>query len=49
VESYNLKAARQSFQLQDVWTGETMTIDDTHTFALPEEGVAFMKFSRLDE
>jgi len=43
-ESYNLTAARQDFQLTDIWSGETITIKDKHTFALGAEGVAFFKF-----
>jgi alpha-galactosidase len=42
--SYNLTAARQSFQLKDVWSGATITIEDKHTFDLPAEGVAFLRF-----
>jgi len=43
-ESYNLMPARQDFQLKDVWSDETITIKDKHTFTLPEEGVAFFSF-----
>jgi len=43
-ESYNLTAARQSFRLIDIWSGETITIEDKHTFFLPAEGVEFFKF-----
>jgi len=43
-ESYNLTAAKQNFQLKDIWTGKTITIQDKHTFSLPVEGVAFLKF-----
>lgn len=43
-ESYNLMPAGQDFQLKDVWSGETITIKDKHTFTLPEEGVTFFKF-----
>ncbi|MFC1762559.1 glycoside hydrolase family 27 protein [Planctomycetota bacterium] len=42
--SYNLTAARQRFQLKDIWSHETITIEDKHTFTLPAEGVAFLKF-----
>ncbi len=44
-ESYKLTPARRPVQLQDVWSGgETFTIADDHTFDLPAEGVAFLKF-----
>jgi len=43
-ESYNLMPSRRSFQLKDIWSGETITISDTHIFTLPEEGAAFFKF-----
>jgi len=42
--SYNLSVARQSFRLEDIWSDETITIEDKHTFTLPAEGVAFFKF-----
>lgn len=38
-ESYNLMPAHQDFQLKDIWSGETITITDKHTFTLPSEGV----------
>jgi alpha-galactosidase len=43
-ESYNLMAARQSFLLKDVWSDQTITIKDNHTFAIPAEGVLFFEF-----
>jgi hypothetical protein len=43
-ESYNLMAARQSFLLKDVWSGEFITINDKHTFSIPAEGAAFFSF-----
>jgi hypothetical protein len=43
-ESYNLMPARQSVQLNDVWSGKTITISDKHTFILPGEGAAFFQF-----
>lgn len=43
-ESYNLTGARQSFQLKDVWSDKTFTIEDKHSFTLPAEGVAFFRF-----
>jgi len=46
VESYNLTAARQNFQLTDIWSGETIKIKDKHTFTLPAEGVAFYKYKK---
>ena len=42
--SYNLTAAKQSFELTDVWTGESFTINDKYTFTLPAEDVVFLKF-----
>jgi len=42
--SYNLTVARQHFRLKDIWSDETITIEDEHTFTLPAEGVAFFKF-----
>jgi len=42
--SYNLTAAPQRFRLKDIWSGETITIEDKHTFTLPAEGTAFFKF-----
>ena len=43
-ESYNLTYTDQDIQLEDVWSNESCTIKDTHTFTLPAEGVAFFKF-----
>lgn len=43
-ESYNLVALRQSFRLKDVWSGESITIADKHTFTLSAEGAAFFSF-----
>ena len=43
-ESYNLTVAGQDFKLKDIWSGETFTMKDKHTFTLPAEGVAFFKF-----
>jgi hypothetical protein len=45
--SYNLTAARQGFRLKDIWSDETITIEDKHTFTLSEEGAAFFKFQTL--
>jgi hypothetical protein len=45
--SYNLTAARQGFRLKDIWSDETITIEDKHTFTLPAEGAAFFKFQTL--
>jgi len=42
--SYNLTVAPQRFQLKDIWTGEDITIEDKHTFNLPAEGVAFLRY-----
>ncbi len=42
--SYNLTVARQRFRLKDIWSDETINIEDKHTFALPAEGVIFLKF-----
>ena len=42
--SYNLTVARQRFQLKDIWSDETIIIEDKHTFTLPAEGVVFLKF-----
>jgi len=43
-ESYNLMPAHQHCELKDIWSGETITITDKHTFILPEEGTAFFTF-----
>ena len=45
-KSYNLTAANESFQLNSIWSEETIKIKDKHTFTLPAEGVAFFKFQR---
>ena len=42
--SYNLTVARQHFRLKDIWSDETLTIEDKHTFTPPAEGVVFLKF-----
>jgi alpha-galactosidase len=42
--SYNLTVARQSFRLEDIWSGTTIIIEDKHIFTLTAEGVAFFKF-----
>ena len=42
--SCNLTVARQHFRLKDIWSDETITIEDKHTFNLPAEGVVFLKF-----
>ncbi len=42
--SYNLTPASQSFLLEDIWSDEIITIEDEHTFSLPQEGTAFFKF-----
>jgi hypothetical protein len=42
--SYNLTPARRPVQLQDVWSGETFTIADDHTFDLLTEDVVFLTF-----
>jgi len=42
--SYNLTVASQRFRLKDIWSDETITIEDKHTFTLPAEGVVFLKF-----
>lgn len=42
--SYNLTASPGSFRLNDVWSNETITIKDKHTFIIPADGVAFFKF-----
>jgi hypothetical protein len=42
--SYNLTAARHSFRLEDIWSGEIVTIEDKQTFSLPAEGAVFLKF-----
>ena len=42
--SYNLTVAGQRFQLTDIWSDETITIEDKHTFTLLAEDVAFFKF-----
>ncbi|MFC1762331.1 glycoside hydrolase family 27 protein [Planctomycetota bacterium] len=41
--SYNLTAACQCFQLKDIWSDKTITIEDQHRFTLPAEGVVFLK------
>ena len=43
-KSYNLTVTRQSFRLKDVWSDESITIKDKHTFTLQAEGVRFFKF-----
>jgi hypothetical protein len=43
-KSYNLIPVLQSFLLNDVWSGKTITIKDNYTFILPAEGAAFFKF-----
>lgn len=43
-QSYKLTASSQRFLLQDVWSDETITIEDKHTFTTPAEGVVFLKF-----
>ncbi len=45
-ESYNLAPDRRPVQLRDVWSGQTVTIADKHTFDLPAEDVVFMSFQR---
>ena len=42
--SYNLTPAGQRFQLEDIWSDQTITIEDKHTFTLVAEDVAFFKF-----
>ena len=42
--SYNLTPARPPFRLEDIWSGEIVTLEDKHRFSLPAEGVAFFKF-----
>ena len=42
--SYNLTVARHCFRLKDLWSDETITIEDKQSFALPAEGVAFFRF-----
>lgn len=42
--SYNLMVACLHFRLKDIWSNETITIEDKHTFTLPAEGVVFLKF-----
>jgi alpha-galactosidase len=43
-ESYNLVPVSSKVILTDVWTGETLTVEDGQTFTLPAEGTAFYKF-----
>jgi len=43
-ESYNLTAVDCSVHLKNIWSGETITIEDAFRFALPAEGAAFFKF-----
>ena len=42
--SYNLVPAPRPVQLRDVWSGQTFTIADDHTFDLPSENVVFLTF-----
>ena len=43
-DSYNLTAAYQSFTFKGIWSHESFTIKDKHTFYIPEGGVVFFKF-----
>jgi hypothetical protein len=45
--SYNLTASRQRFRLESIWSDETITIEDKHVFAIPAEGVVFLKFHQM--
>lgn len=42
--SYNVIAAPQRFKLWDVWSEQTIIIEEKYTFTIPAEGVAFFKF-----
>ncbi len=42
--SYNIIAAPHKFKLWDVWSDQTIIIDDKYTFTIPAEGVAFFQF-----
>lgn len=42
--SYNLTVTRQSLRLNDIWSDNTIIIEEKHTFTLPAEGVAFFTF-----
>ncbi len=42
--SYNLTAAPQAYRLKAIWSDESITVDEKHTFNLPAEGVEFFKF-----
>lgn len=46
VNSYDLAAASESFLLEDVWSNETIIIEDTFTFDLPAGSVGFYKFKK---
>jgi hypothetical protein len=46
-KSYNLTVARQRFRLESIWSDETITIEDKHVFAIPAEGVVFLKFHQM--
>ncbi len=46
--SYNLTAAHQAYRLKDIWSDETIIIEDKQSFTLPAEGAAFFKFQTLE-
>jgi len=46
-KSYDLMAVRQPFRLESIWSDETITIEDKHVFAIPAEGVLFLKFHQM--
>lgn len=43
-DSYNLAASPHKFLLDDVWSDDSIIIEDTYTFDLPKEDVAFFRF-----
>jgi alpha-galactosidase len=47
-KSRNLTVARQRFRLESIWSEETATLEDTHVFAIPAEGVVFLRFHPMD-
>ena len=47
-KSRNLTVARHRFRLESIWSDETATLEDSHAFAIPAEGVVFLKFHQMD-
>lgn len=43
-DSVKLTAVKEAVRLEDIWTGEVLTIEGKRTFSIPAEGVLFYKF-----